>query len=475
MWASSGQYGNQTFDYDVTGNLLNKDGQAYTYGNGTSAGPHAVVSLGSNQTFGYDANGNMTTKIASGQTTDYVYDPENRLSQVKVGSTVLGAYGYDDTGERTKKTASGVTTHYATSVFEKTGSATTSYVFLGSQRVASYGSVGLFYYHADHLGGTNVVTNDSGVQTELSEYKPYGEFSRHDVTGAEPTRHYFTDQYLDEESALYYYGARYYSPGLGRFLSADTVVQEPGNPQTLNRYAYALNNPVNRIDPNGYSSLLLGIDSETLNNFGKGIASLISGADDFIKGSIPSGVKSFLSGSPEKFDYAFDQNLNAFNTAALIESGAGLFQLGKTAFSSFRLQAPRNMLANEVGAINPSSQAILFGQKSVSRTFTSVEDGSTFKFAGKSIVEVSNLVKQGIASADDLPINYVRINGQNVAVNNRSILTLRRAGSEPTLTVDVSYNSSIMKEVQRRLNEMGGIPSDTIRIRGGAKNASANF
>ncbi len=105
------------------------------------------------------------------------------------------------------------------------------------------------------MGGTNVVTNDSGVQTELSEYKPYGEFSRHDVTGQPPTKYYFTDQYLDEETALYYYGARYYSPGLGRFISADTVVQEPGNPQTLNRYAYALNNPVNRIDPTGNVSI----------------------------------------------------------------------------------------------------------------------------------------------------------------------------------------------------------------------------
>jgi len=49
-----------------------------------------------------------------------------------------------------------------------------------------------------------------------------------------------------------YYGARYYDPALGMFLSPDTVVPEPGNPQSLNRYAYVLNNPLRYTDPTGY-------------------------------------------------------------------------------------------------------------------------------------------------------------------------------------------------------------------------------
>jgi len=51
---------------------------------------------------------------------------------------------------------------------------------------------------------------------------------------------------------LYDYGARFYDPALGRFLSADTVVPEPGNPQALNRYSYVLNNPLGHTDPTGY-------------------------------------------------------------------------------------------------------------------------------------------------------------------------------------------------------------------------------
>jgi RHS repeat-associated protein len=65
---------------------------------------------------------------------------------------------------------------------------------------------------------------------------------------------YFTGQRTDDESGLMYYGARYYDPDVGRFITPDTIVQAPDNPQTLNRYAYAGNNPVNNIDPTGHFS-----------------------------------------------------------------------------------------------------------------------------------------------------------------------------------------------------------------------------
>ena len=64
--------------------------------------------------------------------------------------------------------------------------------------------------------------------------------------------YYFTGKKSDDESGLIYFGARYYDPKLGRFITADTIVQSPSNPQTLNRYTYANNNPVNNIDPDGH-------------------------------------------------------------------------------------------------------------------------------------------------------------------------------------------------------------------------------
>ncbi|MBU0493168.1 MAG: hypothetical protein KKA73_26840, partial [Chloroflexi bacterium] len=63
----------------------------------------------------------------------------------------------------------------------------------------------------------------------------------------------FTGQLEESTIGLYDYGARFYDPLLGRFVSADTVVPEPGNPQAFNRYSYVLNNPLRYTDPSGHS------------------------------------------------------------------------------------------------------------------------------------------------------------------------------------------------------------------------------
>ncbi len=83
----------------------------------------------------------------------------------------------------------------------------------------------------------------------LAEYKPFGEFRLTPTITEEG--YYFTDQYNDPESGLYYYGARYYNPEVGRFITPDWIVQAPGNSQSLNRYSYTWNNPVNMVDPSG--------------------------------------------------------------------------------------------------------------------------------------------------------------------------------------------------------------------------------
>ena len=77
----------------------------------------------------------------------------------------------------------------------------------------------------------------------------------------------FTGQRLDDTTGLYYYGARYYDPALGTFITPDTVIQSPYDPQTLNRYTYCRNNPIMYTDPSGHSILgnILGVASFALN------------------------------------------------------------------------------------------------------------------------------------------------------------------------------------------------------------------
>ena len=83
------------------------------------------------------------------------------------------------------------------------------------------------------------------------------------LSGAVPTDKKFTGQRLDE-TGLYYYGARYYDVTIGRFISADIVVQNPFNPQCFNRYSYCLNNPLKYIDPSGQNVEIFGIDVENM-------------------------------------------------------------------------------------------------------------------------------------------------------------------------------------------------------------------
>jgi len=68
---------------------------------------------------------------------------------------------------------------------------------------------------------------------------------------------YFTGQRWDQGHGLYWFNSRWYDPLIGRFMQADTIVPQPGNPQSLNRYSYVLNNPLSYSDPNGHSPLLV--------------------------------------------------------------------------------------------------------------------------------------------------------------------------------------------------------------------------
>jgi len=251
-------YGTKVYDFNEIGNILLKDGVLYTYGE-NGAGPHAVTSLDNGTTFTYDDNGNMETKTQDSVLTEYGFDPENRLNTVRKGGNILSQYAYDGDGGRTKKTVYGTSTEvtqFVGALFEKTTARTTSHIFLGDRKIASVTNGETSFFFADHLGGTNVITDSAGVKLELIEYEPFGVRIRHEKygSGEDVAWHYFTGQRLDEETELYFYNARYYDPSLGRFITADTIVPGASNPQSFNRYSYCHNNPVNRIDPTGHWS-----------------------------------------------------------------------------------------------------------------------------------------------------------------------------------------------------------------------------
>jgi RHS repeat-associated protein len=111
-----------------------------------------------------------------------------------------------------------------------------------------------YYYHMNHLGGVNVVTNDAGTIVAQRQYKPYGEMYQNQGSVADSTLPFsFDGERQDGASSLYYFNARFYNPIMGRFLSADTEIRNPSVPQALNRYSFAGGNPIRYVDPSGHS------------------------------------------------------------------------------------------------------------------------------------------------------------------------------------------------------------------------------
>ena len=108
----------------------------------------------------------------------------------------------------------------------------------------------VYYLLGDHLGSTSLVLNADGTVHSQARYYPYG--GTRWTAGTLPTDYRFTGQRRESGLGLYQMGARWYDPALGRWISPDTIVPDPLNPQSLNRYAYVYNRPLVYIDRDGH-------------------------------------------------------------------------------------------------------------------------------------------------------------------------------------------------------------------------------
>jgi len=251
------------------GRVTNQAGTTYnwTYGyTGTQA--HAPINIG-NRTFSYDYNGNQTGWLNNSNNTqrNIVWDDENRIQSVSDGGST-STYKYDYTGQRVIKTGSAGETAYANQFYVVSGGGkVTKHVFAGTTRVATriQGSTArdnfLYYYHPDHLGSTQYVTEANGAVYEHVEYFPFGETWVNE--GGGNINYFFTSKELDVETNLYYFGARYYDPRTSVFQSVDPIIGSylSGKPNggvfnsvNLSLFSYTAQNPVRFIDPTGQSN-----------------------------------------------------------------------------------------------------------------------------------------------------------------------------------------------------------------------------
>ena len=248
-----------TFSYDALGNILTKsDVGVYSYAGSGYANPHGATTIASSS-LSYDDNGNVTAY--DGMSLAWTY--RNELASTTIGTSTV-SYGYDHTGSRVFKQGS-VTTKYPSRLYELASSTPTKHVYAGEMLVATISGTGTStasttYAHADHLGSTRVTTDADGQTVQELNYTSFGEVTEDTLSGSGEHRQYIGEAY-DPESELSYLNARYYQGSRGQFLGIDPVFRNIGiddrtqsamrDPQSLNSYSYAKNNPISLKDPNG--------------------------------------------------------------------------------------------------------------------------------------------------------------------------------------------------------------------------------
>ena len=245
----------QIYSYDRYGNRTLASGT--TYPTSLSDANNPAVSPANNRItspgYAYDSAGNLLCDPAHpcAQTpffTPYfAYDAENHLKTAG-GATSSGgaAYVYDGDGRRVKKVV---------------GSASVVFVYDAAGRlVAEYGGAqqqagGVSYLTQDTLGSARVVTGQSQEVKGRYDYMPFGEecYAGRSGYGGDEVRQKFTGKERDDETGMDYFDARYYGPTAGRFMSPDPLLSSGTvyDPQTWNRYSYALNNALRYVDPTG--------------------------------------------------------------------------------------------------------------------------------------------------------------------------------------------------------------------------------
>ena len=246
-WGNTWQ---RKYEYDRWGNRTkvwnNLQGtgtavQRVTLGQTATAGVpnNRIATLNEGAAWQYDEAGN----VKNDTTHTYKYDAENRIVKVDEGTGGEVRYSYDSANRRVKKVAGGQATYY---IWEE------------SEIIAEYGSgstepAGARYHHPDPLS-MRVKTDAIGAVKGTQSHLPYGEDGPASITGEAESRR-FTSYDRDSETSTDYAINRQYSHSTARFLRPDPIEGSPLNPQSLNRYIYTNNDPINLIDPLGLEKI----------------------------------------------------------------------------------------------------------------------------------------------------------------------------------------------------------------------------
>jgi RHS repeat-associated protein len=301
---AKGPYGKIEFQFDSGSNLIQQGKSWYSY---DSSNKHQVSSMEENcknhysfiarkclkktkdkLTLKYDKNGNIIKRTQNSINLEYTYNPHNELISVKKDSTVINKFSYDAFGRRLYKidydTDGNIDykTLYVSPIYEvlvnlKEGNelhtkylpgpngifaaisssqityASSDFSSKSKAEVAKDSLVGTgnpqanttLFFHHDHIGSNTIVTDINGKKVNQIVYRPYGTIDEENSTGSDNFRPKFASKEWDSETSLYYFGARYQDPKLGRFITPDPAKQ------FSSPYLYTSGDPLTEIDPDG--------------------------------------------------------------------------------------------------------------------------------------------------------------------------------------------------------------------------------
>jgi len=255
LTSATGPWGAASYSYDPAGNMVQKQNSSssttkYAYNSMDELVRSSTAS--GVTTYSYDGDGDLVLKNDGTNVWTYSYDAQGQLTKVLENGVVVQQNLYDGDGRRVEQVTTTGTTLYLYSglnmIYEKnlqTG-VTTKHVYADGVQVASITTSTTLFLHQDELGSTRLVTS-GGSPVFSSDYIPYG--VQYGATGSEEFM--YAGMLYDAVTGLYYDNARFYDPNTGKFMTADPIGGVLSDPQSLNAYAYARDNPLTIIDPSG--------------------------------------------------------------------------------------------------------------------------------------------------------------------------------------------------------------------------------
>ncbi|KAE9388392.1 hypothetical protein BT96DRAFT_927133 [Gymnopus androsaceus JB14] len=249
---SSADSHTSNFKYDDSGSLISKDGKTLT-NNGWLVTKMYNSDGTAYRSFEYSNDGNLVKTLdgSSAEKDTMVYDASGRLIKLNNISFV-----YDFAGQLAKSTnANGDITWYPSSSYESSSvnskTTTTAYIVHGSRRAClntCNGTESVSYFHHNHLGSTVAVSDGKGSIVTTYTYDAFGRVT---INGSDLARYKY--QGKEQFDDYYYFGARFYDPETGRFLTSDNFPVQLANisPASFNHYSFARNNPISFVELNG--------------------------------------------------------------------------------------------------------------------------------------------------------------------------------------------------------------------------------